>query len=322
MAGKTYILGGYSLAGNGLICYRLTRLLHTRFGHDCVIVAAQPNQTYENSAPLFQHPVRYESISVDELASVVTSEDLFISNPANSRHFFGGRLPCRKIMYVQSYTTFNILDGFFDSYVAVSQFVRRFLKFEYGITAPVIPPFTRAEHVPKNLIPWEERPPYKIMVMGKLFFAELLQLFCDKMAKSYPHIPIEINIVERFSKTQPELLQLMAEHRYFMQLSPCEGFGLTPLEAMACGCITLGFHGGGSLDYLRPMSYGVSDFFKLPNTGMVAYPQMDKLCDNVAYLLTHPYYANKLASRGNLLIHNYSAEKFDNHWIEFFNGCS
>jgi len=319
MASKTYILGGYSIAGNGLICYRLTRLLHTHFGHDCVIVAAQPYETYDNSSRLFQHTVRYDVISLEEFLNVVTPEDLFISNPANSHHFLGGRLTCRKIMYVQAYTSFTILDGFFDDYVAVSHFVRHFLQFEYGITAPVIPPFTCPEPIPKNLIPWEKRPPYRIMVMGKLFFAELLQLFRDRMAKKYPQVHFELNEVERFSKSQPELLQLMAEHRYFMQLSPCEGFGLTPLEAMACGCVTLGFHGNGSLDYLHPISYGISAFFKLPNSGMVAYPQMDKLCDNVAYLLTHPYYANKLASRGNSLIHNYSAEKFDHHWIQFFN---
>jgi len=319
MAGKTYILGGYSIAGNGLICYRLTRLLHTHFGHDCVIVAAQPNQTYENSAPLFQHTVQYDVVPVEELVNIVTPEDLFISNPANSRHFFGGRLPCRKIMYVQSYTTFNILDGFFDSYVAVSHFVQRFLQFEYGIKAPVIPPFTRAEHVPKNLIPWEDRPPYKIMVMGKLFLPELLQLFRDTMAKKYPHIPIEINLIERFSKTQPELLQLMAEHRYFMQFSPCEGFGLTPLEAMACGCVTLGFHGNGSLDYLHPLRHKKLDFLYQYNSGMVAYPQMNKLCDNVAYLLTHSDAAQKISSRGNSLIYQFSVENFERNWINYFN---
>jgi len=318
MSKVAYIVGGYSHTGSGYVAYRIAQLLHNHFDYQCVIVAAQPNQTYENSVSYFNHPNDYCSIQIQELAHRVTPKDLLISNPANSHRFFGG-LSCCKIMYVQSYTTFNILDGFFDSYVAVSHFVRRFLQFEYGIKAPVIPPFTRAEYVPKNLTPWEERPPYKIMVMGKLFFAELLQLFRDTMAKKYPHVHFEFTEVERFSKTQPELLQLMAEHRYFMQLSPCEGFGLTPLEAMACGCVTLGFHGNGSLDYLRPLRHKKLDFLYQYNSGMVAYPQMDKLCNNVAYLLTHPDAAQKISGRGNSLIYQFSVENFDRNWINYFN---
>jgi len=105
MSNIAYIVGGYSLTGSGYVVYRIAQLLQNNFGYQCVIVSVQPNQTYENSSALFQHPIHYESISIDELHGVVKPEDLFISNPANSRYFFGGRLPCRKIMYVQSYRT-------------------------------------------------------------------------------------------------------------------------------------------------------------------------------------------------------------------------
>jgi hypothetical protein len=319
MSKTAYIVGGYGSAGSGQIAYRIAWILHTHFDYHCVIVTTDSRQSYDTSCAIFEHPICFDSVEITELAMLVQPQDLLISNPANSHHFLGGRLTCRKIMYVQAYTSFTILDGFFDNYVAVSHFVHHFLRFEYGINAAIIPPFARAECVPKNLIPWQERPPHKIMVMGKLFFAELLQLFRDRMAKKYPHIPIELNLIERFSKTQPELLQLMAEHRYFMQLSPCEGFGLTPLEAMACGCVTLGFHGNGSLDYLRPLHHKNLDFLYQHNSGMVAYPQMDKLCNNVAYLLSHSETAKRISSRGNSLIHQFSVENFDHNWVNYFN---
>jgi len=319
MSKTAYIVGGYGSAGSGQIAYRIAQILHTHFNYHCVIVTTNSQQSYDTSCAIFEHPICFDSVEITELATLVQPQDLLISNPANSHHFLGGRLICRKIMYVQAYTSFTILDGFFDDYVAVSHFVHRFLKFEYGIDSTIIPPFARAEYVPKNLIPWQERPPYKIMVMGKNFFHELLQMFHDTMAKKYPYIHFEFTEVERFSKTQPELLQLMAEHRYFMQLSPCEGFGLTPLEAMACGCVTLGFHGNGSLDYLRPLRHKKLDFLYQYNSGMVAYPQMDKLCNNVAHLLTHSDAAQKVSSRGNSLIYQFSVENFDRNWINYFN---
>ena len=54
------------------------------------------------------------------------------------------------------------------------------------------------------------------------------------------------------------LLERMSEHRYFLTLSPSEGFGLTQLEAMAAGCTVAGFHGGGgtALHARRPQLRG------------------------------------------------------------------
>jgi glycosyltransferase involved in cell wall biosynthesis len=99
----------------------------------------------------------------------------------------------------------------------------------------------------------------------------------------------------------------MAQYRYFLQFSPVEGFSLTPLEAMACGCTALGFHGFGGLEYMRP-GY---------NCATVAYPNMEKLCDNVADMLMHPKKAEKFAKRGMPLIHKYTAEQYEKQWIKY-----
>lgn len=48
---------------------------------------------------------------------------------------------------------------------------------------------------------------------------------------------------------ESEAARLMGEARVFLSLSRLEGFGLTPLEAMAAGCVVAGFTGIGGREY-------------------------------------------------------------------------
>ena len=38
----------------------------------------------------------------------------------------------------------------------------------------------------------------------------------------------------------------------FLTFSNQEGFGLPPVEAMACGCLVVGYHGHGGKEFLKP----------------------------------------------------------------------
>lgn len=49
-----------------------------------------------------------------------------------------------------------------------------------------------------------------------------------------------------------EVARAMSEARVFLSLSKLEGFGLTPLEAMAAGCVIAGFTGIGGREYATP----------------------------------------------------------------------
>ena len=51
---------------------------------------------------------------------------------------------------------------------------------------------------------------------------------------------------------EAEAARMMGEARVFLSLSRLEGFGLTPLEAMASGCIVAGFTGIGGREYATP----------------------------------------------------------------------
>jgi hypothetical protein len=60
--------------------------------------------------------------------------------------------------------------------------------------------------------------------------------------------------------TEVEAARLLRSSAVFLALSEQEGFGLPPLEAMASGCVVVGFHGGGGREYFRPeISFPIDD---------------------------------------------------------------
>ena len=60
--------------------------------------------------------------------------------------------------------------------------------------------------------------------------------------KSFPWIAID-------GMSEQQTAQTLQQSVFFLSTSFREGFGLPPLEAMACGCIVVGFTGGGGRDY-------------------------------------------------------------------------
>ena len=63
----------------------------------------------------------------------------------------------------------------------------------------------------------------------------------------YDHIPwVSIDNME-----EKDVAEVLGESALFLSLSLYEGFGLPPVEAMACGCVVVGFHGYGGLEYAK-----------------------------------------------------------------------
>jgi glycosyltransferase involved in cell wall biosynthesis len=50
---------------------------------------------------------------------------------------------------------------------------------------------------------------------------------------------------------EAEVAQRLGESAIFLSLSRLEGVGLPPLEAMASGCLVVGFTGGGGAEFAR-----------------------------------------------------------------------
>jgi len=49
-----------------------------------------------------------------------------------------------------------------------------------------------------------------------------------------------------------EVADLLRSSRIFLSFSEREGLGLPPIEALACGCLVVGFHGFAGREYFRP----------------------------------------------------------------------
>jgi len=54
------------------------------------------------------------------------------------------------------------------------------------------------------------------------------------------------------SKTEAETAEIFGKSSILLALNARESFGLVPIEAMASGCIVVGFHGYGGLEYATP----------------------------------------------------------------------
>ena len=66
-----------------------------------------------------------------------------------------------------------------------------------------------------------------------------------RLYKQYDNIPwVCIDKVN-----ESKVAEIMSESAIFLSTSIYEGFGLPPIEAMASGCIVVGFHGDGGMEY-------------------------------------------------------------------------
>jgi hypothetical protein len=77
--------------------------------------------------------------------------------------------------------------------------------------------------------------------------------------------------------SEDDAAHALGEAKVFLSLSRLEGFGLTPLEAMASGCIVSGFTGIGGRDYATPQNgfWVAEDDFP---AGLDALAQAVRLC--------------------------------------------
>jgi glycosyltransferase involved in cell wall biosynthesis len=72
-----------------------------------------------------------------------------------------------------------------------------------------------------------------------------------KLTDGFQLVPIK-------DKTETQVAQILGESAVFFSFGKAEGFSLPPLEAMICGCVVVGYHGGGGREYFDPaFSYPV-----------------------------------------------------------------
>ena len=69
----------------------------------------------------------------------------------------------------------------------------------------------------------------------------------------------EFEIVEIKNKTEQQVARILRDSLVFLSFGFPEGFSLPPAEAMACGCIVIGYHGMGGAEFFHPeFSYPIA----------------------------------------------------------------
>ncbi len=62
----------------------------------------------------------------------------------------------------------------------------------------------------------------------------------------------DFEVVPFINLPQSEVARIYKESLLFLSFGYPEGFGLPPAEAMACGCVAIGYHGGGGREFFLP----------------------------------------------------------------------
>lgn len=216
-------------------------------------------QTYsgKRGGNRFHYPYDFQSISIKKMLEIVTPDDIFFCNPVHSGHDFGSRLPCQKVMYLQGVNTYATLDRHFDYYVSNSRFVQQYAKKYYNLDSKMINPFINVELFNKGK-PWKDRSNQILLLTYKKETTyEFKQLMRRYLAK-YPLGSLSFKRIQNLP--QGQLSTIMGQHKYYLTLTPVEGFGLPPLEAMSSGCVVLGFNGYGGRDYFTPKNSCVAEY--------------------------------------------------------------
>lgn len=291
---KVYVYEGYIQAGGTYMAYHLGRILHQYFGAEVFIVGNRPEQI------MFSYPVDFPTIHQEVFEAEITSDDVLICNPSFSVQQFGLRLPCKKLCYIQGIRTFAVLDVFFDHYVFVSDWAKSYIERYYGISGNVIPAFINTDLF-SCADDWPTRKtsiPITYYKYDDVVLSRLLKVFTLK----YPDFPIEF---EKYPVMgQQGFAKVLRKHRYYLSMAAMEGFGLPMLEAMAAGCVAVGWDAGGSSEYTV---HG-------KNCMIARYGDIEALADHLHFVLTNPEESRNLAAAGYTTGKKFDITRFDEAW--------
>jgi hypothetical protein len=319
-----YVVGGYAPYGGAYMAYHVARILHVDFGYDVRVIDIGRNADQGQPLELFHYDPLFPCVPFQGCEELVRDDDVLLCNPSFSMLNLGLRLRGRKLMYVQDFKTFSVLDCFFDRYVAVSGFVNGFLKQTYGIQTNVIPAFVPGTELewqdachltPKKA--WEARPTHSIELNLKAIKGDWSQqlLLLGRVRRELKAKDSDLEeaidwdaALQRAQSRIPrnQLLERTASARYLLTLSVAEGFGLVPLEAMGMGTVVLGFDGYGGREYM------VSG----KNCAVVPYPDVSGLVDGIIHAMRDPAFSQRIAASGVETASRYNYEAFRSAWVQ------
>jgi glycosyltransferase involved in cell wall biosynthesis len=301
---RVFVIGAYLPNGGTLMAYHIGRILERDFGIRAIAVTLGA-EGFDDGVHAYD--LRMPAMTVADMEAQITPRDLLIVNPSFSPHQFGWRLPGTKLSYVQDFKTFALLDRKIDHYVAVSDFVRDFLRTVYSLDAPVIPPFIDLDAMPAAPA-WSQRPAMRVLPYRKgisevwdLSFARLRTIATARA----PHLVFD-DPLPSSGIAHRDLMARLGATRFLLTLSAAEGFGLVPLEAMAMGATVVGYDGLSGRHYMRSGE----------NCLVAPYPEIERVSDMLIDAVAASAHSERIAQRGRETAQHYSYERFRRAWID------
>ena len=89
----------------------------------------------------------------------------------------------------------------------------------------------------------------QICFMPRKNFPDALQVF---NILKFRNALGDFAIVQIQDKSEKEVAEILRESLIFLSFGYPEGFSMPPAEAMACGCLVIGYHGMGGKEYFKP----------------------------------------------------------------------
>jgi glycosyltransferase involved in cell wall biosynthesis len=160
---------------------------------------------------------------------------------------------CQNQFYMFSYaiTAEGYAERRFVKFIVPSEVAKRALENVIGLSNVVmIPYYIDAERFfPRDKIAQIVTVPWKFPFnRGIPAQADLIRRM---LALKYPHLAsVPWQLLE--DKSEDEVADIMGRSAVFLSLSYMEACPLSPLEAMASGCVVVGYRGNGGLEYATP----------------------------------------------------------------------
>jgi hypothetical protein len=140
-----------------------------------------------------------------------------------------------------------------DEIVVSSQAIKEFMGRIYGLSDPPLIPYS----INTKIFYGREKIRQIAYMPRKLpKEAEFIKATFRRAHREYADVPW----VPIHNKTKSETAELLGQSEVFLSLSHRESFGLPPLEAMASGCLVVGFHGDGGREYINDKNGHWADY--------------------------------------------------------------
>lgn len=128
--------------------------------------------------------------------------------------------------------------------IVVSEDSRRYINFGFAGH----PVFRLRNSVDPRLFYFEPNKKPQIALMPRKKKTDAVQIL---HLLNFRHGADGFSVVPIHNVAEAESARVLREAQVFLSLCTYEGSPLPPLEAMACGCITVGYHGRGGAEYVN-----------------------------------------------------------------------